>query len=250
MDLIIFAGPSLGVPDPTLSQRIDFREPAIRGDILSAALEEPTAIGLLDGVLETSASVWYKEIIFALAKGISVFGASSLGAIRAVELAPFGMVGIGDVFRSYRDGVLEDDDEIVLQHGPAELGFVTLSEAMVNVRATLRSATTASILTATEAEKLCTVAKALFYKDRMWDQIVASAEQVGLSRFVGDNLIAWVSKNSVDVKRQDAEELVRTILEWVPNPNLNRNFPVLSHTIYWNLLHQKMDNDVLNSLIQ
>jgi hypothetical protein len=248
MDLIIFAGPSLGVPDPTLAERIDFRGPAARGDIARAALEQPTAIGLIDGVLETSASVWHKEIIFALAKGIAVFGASSMGAIRAVELAPFGMVGIGEVFRTYRNGVSEDDDEIVLQHGPAEVGFVSLSEAMVNIRATLRSATVAGIVTVAEAKTLCRVAKALFYKDRTWERIVASAKDVGMSRSLLDDLIAWVPANSVDVKRQDAEELVRTMLEWIPNSKRSQSRPVLSHTVYWDLLCRHINIEVLNSI--
>jgi len=245
MDLIIFAGPSVGVPDPTLSQRIDFRGPAARGDIARAALEQPTAIGLIDGVLETSASVWHKEIIFTLAKGIFVFGASSMGAIRAVELAPFGMVGIGEVFRAYRDGATEDDDEIVLQHGPAEVGFVGLSEAMVNIRATMRSATAAGIVTPSEAETLCGVGKSLFYKDRTWERIAASAKEVGMSPSALNNLFAWVAANSVDVKRQDAQELIRTMLEWVQNSKSSQSRPVLSHTIYWDLLRRCIEKEVL-----
>ena len=250
MDMIIFAGPSLGVTDPRLVQRIDFRGPAACGDIARAALEQPIAIGLVDGVLETSASVWHKEIIFTLAKGISVFGASSIGAIRAVELAPFGMVGIGEVFRTYRDGVSEDDDEVVLQHGPAEVGFVGLSEAMVNIRATIRSATAAGVVTVIEAKTLCSVAKELFYKDRTWDRIVASAEDVGMSRFVLDKLIAWVPANSVDVKRQDAEELVLTMLKWVPSSTRtqSQSRPVLSHTVYWDLLCRHINIGVLDSI--
>ena len=41
---------------------------------------------------------------------------------------------------SFRDGVLQDDDEVAVLHGPEELGYPPLTEAMVNIRATLREA--------------------------------------------------------------------------------------------------------------
>jgi hypothetical protein len=241
VDLIIFAGPSLGTPNPALAKRIDFRGPAVCGDIARAVLEQPAAIGLVDGLLETSASVWHKEIIFALTKGIAVFGASSIGALRAAELAPFGMVGIGDVFGLFRDGVLEDDDEVVLQHGPAELGFVSLSEAMVNIRATAQSAATVGVLTAADAETLCRVAKALFYKDRTWEGIVHSATAAGVSWSTFDDLIAWLPANAIDVKRRDAQALVKAMLEYIPPLERRENLPVLSETIYWDRLRRSIE---------
>ena len=66
--------------------------------------------------------------------GVHVFGASSMGALRAAELHPFGMVGVGRVFEGYRAGVYEDDDEVAVVHASEEAGFAPLSEAMVNVR--------------------------------------------------------------------------------------------------------------------
>jgi hypothetical protein len=74
-----------------------------------------------------------------LAAGIPVYGAASMGALRAAELAQFGMVGVGRIFEAYRDGVLEpfdepfeDDDEVAVLHGPPELGHRAMSEALVN----------------------------------------------------------------------------------------------------------------------
>jgi hypothetical protein len=63
-----------------------------------------------------------------------------MGTIRAAELAPFGMIGIGKIFEAYRDGTYTDDDEVTLLHGPAAYGYVAMSEAMVNVRATVARA--------------------------------------------------------------------------------------------------------------
>ena len=69
-----------------------------------------------------------------------MFGAASMGALRAAELAAFGMEGVGAIFEAFREGVLEDDDEVAVIHGPAEFGYPVLSEAMVNIRRTLSDA--------------------------------------------------------------------------------------------------------------
>jgi hypothetical protein len=60
-----------------------------------AALAHPAAIGVIDGYFEVVPTVWHKEILWAMAQGIHVFGAASIGALRAAELDSFGMRGVG-----------------------------------------------------------------------------------------------------------------------------------------------------------
>jgi len=59
-------------------------------------------IGIVDGNFETVATVWHKEILWAMAQGIHVYGAASIGALRAAELAEFGMKGVGAIFRHFQ----------------------------------------------------------------------------------------------------------------------------------------------------
>ena len=75
------------------------------------------------------------------------------GRAAGAELAPFGMRGIGKVFAAYRDGcwpgdpgAFEDDDEVAVVHAPPELGGAALSDAMVDLRATLASAEAAGVV--------------------------------------------------------------------------------------------------------
>jgi hypothetical protein len=215
MTIVVFAGPSLGSPEGLAEEqalaRIHFRPPAACGDVLRAVRDRATAIGLVDGLFETTAAPWHKEILWALAEGVVVFGASSIGAIRAVELEPFGMHGVGRVFHEYRSGLLEDDDEIAVQHGPAETGYLMLSEAMVNVRATVAAACRTRVLDACHGDALVRSAKRLFYKDRTWERIVKDAVVLGLPGANTDDLTVWLRENRVDVKRQDAVELVSVL---------------------------------------
>src|SRR6185503_19851746 len=93
-------------------------------------------------------AVWHKEILWAMSEGIHVFVSGSMGALRAAELASFGMIGVGAVFEAYRDGVLEDDDEVAVVHAAAEHDYRAGSEALVNIRATLARARTEGVLDA------------------------------------------------------------------------------------------------------
>ena len=113
------------------------RGPARQGDIARAALEGASAIGLVDGLYEDVAAPWHKEILFALAQGVTVLGGASIGALRAAECAAFGMIGVGDIFESYVSGARVDDSDVAQLHAPAELDYAPLTEALVNVEATL-----------------------------------------------------------------------------------------------------------------
>jgi len=108
-----------------------------------------------------------------------VFGSASMGALRAAELASFGMEGVGAIFEAYRDGLLKDDDEVAVTHAPAEAGFAVQSEAMVNIRATLAAAEATGVLRPPSRVTLERIAKDLFYPDRTYPLILRHAAEQG-----------------------------------------------------------------------
>lgn len=210
--MIVFAGPSLCGADGSQGIGIELRPPVRQGDVYLATLEGPTAIGIIDGYFDGMPSVWHKEILWAMSQGIAVLGASSMGALRAAELDTFGMIGIGSIYADYRDGSLEDDDEVALTHGPAELGFAPLSVAMVNVRATLRAASGEGILSTDEAELLIDRAKIIFFKDRSWDSILLGSELANCRPGYCADLLSWIASNEVDQKNSDARLLLDVLV--------------------------------------
>src|ERR1700728_3217539 len=106
MIAVSFAGPSLPPPAPPIAG-IEWRPPVRQGDLYLAALSRPAIIGVADGYFEIMPTVWHKEILWAMAQGIHVYGAASIGALRAAELDAFGMRGIGGIYQDLRDGGLE-----------------------------------------------------------------------------------------------------------------------------------------------
>ena len=176
MATIVFAGPSIfGFAAEELAG-LDLRPPAACGDLLAAAFEKPTQIALIDGVFENAPSVWHKEILFALSEGITVSGAASMGALRAAECAAFGMVGVGAIFDDYRSGRRSADADVAVIHAPAELGFRPLSEALVDVEATIRALRTKALITEAESQRFGEIAATLHFSRRTWSAILHTAE--------------------------------------------------------------------------
>src|SRR4051812_38972153 len=141
MTTVIFVGPSIRLADARATLDAVYLPPVKQGDLVSAITTyEPDVIGILDGEFSHTLSVWHKEILYALDRGIHVYGASSMGALRAAETDRYGMIGVGEVYRMYASGELTDDDEVALTHGTAEQHYRPVSDPLVNIRATLKLA--------------------------------------------------------------------------------------------------------------
>lgn len=208
--IAIFAGPSLRPADRPDDGELLWLPPVARGDVarLVAARRRPRAIAIIDGHFEGRPAVLHKEILWALAEGIPVWGAASMGALRAAELQAFGMVGVGRIFEWFRDGLLTDDDEVAVRHGPAALGWPPVSLPMVDLRATVDAALRAQILDAPTAAALIRAGKGIFYKERDWQAVLRAARHAGGDL---DRLAAFAARLpavKVSQKRLDALALL------------------------------------------
>jgi len=225
---VLFVGPSLPDAANFVTPDITVRPPATQGDILTAIKGGATAIGLIDGGFEYTASVWHKEILYGLARGVIVLGAASMGALRAAECHPFGMIGIGRIFEDYRDGVVIDDADVALMHAPAEMNYLPLTVPMVNVRATLLNALSKGLMTASEMDALERAAQAIFFKERDWKRILESCNSLNSRRKAA--ISRMLPTVAIDQKRRDAIELVErlTIADSEPMPVAKWTFQTTS----------------------
>jgi hypothetical protein len=215
VSVLVFVGPTLPAALLPAIPGLVALPPVAQGDVYRAAQRRPRAIGIIDGYFEGVPSVWHKEILWAMAEGIHVFGSASMGALRAAELCDFGMQGVGRIFEAYRAGTLppyagpfEDDDEVAVIHGPPETGYVALSEAMVNIRATLAEAEAEGVVEAAMRDGLAALAKGLFYHDRSYDRLLQLAAEAPLPAPQVAALRTWLPGGRIDQKRLDAEAML------------------------------------------
>jgi hypothetical protein len=211
VNAVVFTGPTLSAAEARRELAATYLPPAAEGDVYRAARKGPQVIGIIDGHFERQPAVWHKEVLWAMSRGIHVFGAASMGALRAAELEAFGMEGVGSIFDAYLTGALEDDDEVAVAQAPAELGFRALSDAMVDIRHTLERAVDARVLTTATGKALESIAKAMFYPDRRYARVLQSGREAGLPAAELDSFQAWLPAGCASLKREDALAMLRTI---------------------------------------
>jgi hypothetical protein len=243
MSACVFLGPTLSPADAAAVLPARYLPPASQGDVYRAVLElRPRAIGIVDGYFQWVPSVWHKEILWAMREGVHLFGAASMGALRAAELADFGMRGVGRIFEAYRRGTLgdsggepfEDDDEVAVVHGPAESGYIAVSEAMVNIRCTLASAQAAGVIGARAGVRLTAIAKALHFPERGYGLLLERARAEGLPAAELAALEAWLPAGRGNQKRADALALLESLRDFLAaDPEPARPAFAFEHTTLW-----------------
>lgn len=203
---ILFVGPTLPDAGAIVDPGITLRAPAQRGDIVKALEDGANVIGLIDGFFENVAPVWHKEILFALSKGVRVYGAASMGALRAAECAAFGMVGVGRIFEAYASGALADDAAVAQIHAPAELGYRPLSEPLVNIEVTLQALAESGAIDNAEHMALQACAGTMYFKSLSYASMVETAALPDPVRRPA--IAALLRAHAVNQKRIDALQLL------------------------------------------
>ena len=209
--IAVFAGPSLAgwVAVPPF----DRLPPAAACDMLRLLHGPPCTVVLIDGVFDAQRAVWHKEILLLMARGFRVIGAASMGALRAAELAPFGMIGCGAIFAAYESGRITADDEVAVTHAPAAYGAAPLSIAQVDVRAAIVAAVRAGIVDIDTARVLRAASAAIHFRDRTWAAIAAAEADCGATGFA-----AWARASVPGLKTADAHAALVLALALAPQP--------------------------------
>jgi hypothetical protein len=207
MHSIVFLGPTIPISEARKHfPEAEYVGPVKCGDIIRYTNNPDLfSIGIIDGLFQTVPAVFHKEILFAIAKGVHVFGAASMGALRAAELDIFGMVGVGEVYSAFKSGSLMDDDEVAIIHAPKELDYRPLSEAMVNIRASLHAAWEDASITTKTRDSLIAFAKSLYYPDRTAARIRDHANHMDKDEV----LVYLKGAGKVDLKKADAIEMLK-----------------------------------------
>ena len=200
--LAVFAGPSLPPHDRIPNAAVTYLEPASRGDVERAS-GEFDAVLLIDGVFHHDLAPSPKEC-YASTKQAHMFGASSMGALRAAECAPYGFLPLGAIARWYVEEIIDGDDEVAVLTHPVT--HVALTVPVVNVRNVARLAHRRGVLTADARDAWIAAARKIFYMDRTWDDAIDAAplrSRVALHE---------IAENEGDLKRWDARFALRSVL--------------------------------------
>ena len=204
--IIVFTGPSLLPEEAEKILKADYRPPVARGDVIAALKDDPDIIAVIDGVFHKKPAVSHKEILVALKKGVIMVGGASMGALRASELDDFGMVGIGQVYQDYRNGVIESDDDVAVVINPETLE--QLSEALISMNYTFKAAQDNGIIDEEVFQTLVKTAKSIYYPKRTYSRVFKDS---GLETESIKHFQKFLEDNRIDVKRADAIAVLKYI---------------------------------------
>ena len=206
--IIIYTGLSLPfseakeILDSHGDVEVIYKRPIQRGDLNLALKENPDIIAIIDGVFHQSSAVGHKEILNVIKKGIKVYGASSMGALRASELDVLGMTGVGYVYNQYASGEVDSDDDVAVMLDSDTLE--SLSEPLINMKYVFTNAVEENIITEDEKDELLAIAKETFYPKRNYAQTLSASN---LDAAKKDKLIDFI-RQSPDIKKEDAKKLL------------------------------------------
>ncbi|MFF0386925.1 TfuA-like protein [Streptomyces sp. NPDC004286] len=230
----VFVGPTLPGSEPLLAAPGVRPLPPVRhGDLFDTSIRSGDTALILDGVYHQAPALRHKEILGALDRGVRVIGAASIGALRAAELAPYGMVGVGRIYNDYVRGTIEGDDEVAVGQAP-DGDFRALTWPLVNLRHVLRLAQSHEVLDGERADRLLAALRAVYYPQRTWAAVRAVCRREDETAFV-----AWLAeqlqddRHFGDLKRADALAAVRTALGGEAVPSSSRRAPAPWSSAYF-----------------
>jgi hypothetical protein len=230
----VYVGPTLSGPEPLLATpRVRVRPPVRHGDLFDPQVRDGDTVLIIDGVYHQAPALRHKEILAAMGRGVRVVGAASIGALRAAELAPFGMLGVGRIYAAYVRGEIEGDDEVAVGQAP-DGAFGALTWPVVNLRHAIQVAVTDGVLDGERAAGLLQALRGVYYPQRTWAAVRAVCRRQGEHAFAD-----WLAarreqdKHFGDLKRADALAAVRTALDGNTPQNSPRLAPAVWETAYF-----------------
>ncbi|HEY0478883.1 MAG TPA: TfuA-like protein [Kofleriaceae bacterium] len=200
---VIFVGPSLPGSRP-VSPGLAYAPPARRGELAAAAQSGVAVIGLVDGLFYQDLAVTPREVRDAAAAGARLFGAASMGALRACD-CPDAMTGVGTVYQAFRDGSLTGEDEVAGTF--AADSYATLAFPLVQVRRAVALARRRHHVPASAASGFLARVSGMSFEQRTLPVLVELAAEL----LAGADIASLLRDPEADVKAQDARALVARV---------------------------------------
>ncbi len=249
-EIVIFLGPTISAAEARTHLDALYLPPAGQGDVVRAVLQHaPFVIAIIDGIFAQRPAVRHKEILWAIAGGVRVHGASSMGAIRAAELSDYGMVGHGFVFRWYRRNALADDADVAVPMAPPDFGSYALGDALIDIRLTLKKAEREGVIGRKLRVWLEHAARSLHFIERTYSNILSG---IGIDQQSTEEIQAfnnWLSNGIEKRKKLDAINLLKALSlsrHSMKQSPTNKNFE-LTDAFAFDLKYSHLFNEMFDS---
>lgn len=179
----IFVGPTLhrglAMKQQFLLDDFVVLPPAKRGDMQRLlGTSAPSTAVIVDGYFHLhTLAIGHAELRTALEQGWTIWGLSSMGAIRAAEMRPHGMRGFGQVYERYATDPRFRDDEVALLHQP-EPPYQSFSEPLVHLRALFDAMVHSGVLAPDRRDELIATLMPMWFGDRTLEYVTGRLAEI------------------------------------------------------------------------
>ncbi|MCX6997781.1 MAG: YcaO-like family protein [Kiritimatiellaeota bacterium] len=213
-DTIAFIGGSLPRAEAPPDPRLVYTTPVEQGDLLMAILAGFRNILILDGYFYSKFPCTTFEVVLALEQGLNVFGAASIGALRAVELDRYGMTGVGYVYDYLRRQPIKPYHIVAQTYTEDD---AALTRPLVEIIYFLECATSDGLLGAGEAEQCRAVADGIGFPLLSFDFFFRRLREAGsLAEPALRRLEDYYAREGAErfaIKQADARQLLACFRE-------------------------------------
>jgi TfuA protein len=202
---LVFAGGSVTRAEAPPDANLSWTGPAEQGDLLAAVLDGFETILVIDGYFYDRFPCTTFEVMLALEQGVRVFGSSSIGALRAVELDRCGMRGIGHVYDDLKRQAIKPYHVVAQTYDDRDRPLTT---PLVNVLRFLEWAEEGGVIDAAERSACVDVAEGIHFTALTFEAyfrcLLGGRDPQAAA---GLKLRTWFEERGAaafDVKKQDA----------------------------------------------
>jgi len=115
------------------------------------------------------------------------------------------MIGVGEIYESYRSGDLLEDEAVAVVHGPEDAGFMPLTLPTVEAVATIEALVSRGRIGTDESERLLEAVARTHFSVRTWRGVVEAAIADSATRA---RILSSLRRGHVERKRLDALTLL------------------------------------------
>jgi len=217
----VYIGPSLTVKEAEIILDAEYYPPIKRNDLAKIRHPKHYCIGIIDGVFHQDLAISIMEIREFIDKGGKVMGASSMGALRAMELMPMGMDGVGTIFKDYLKGKLTSDADVALAFSQETGQALTIPT--VQVAHAVKVAKMQKWLPAKMARIALSRSRTIYYAERTL-QSLRNIWSECIPQNILKKLMSILEDPDQDPKRQDAKTLLKHLRMYLDETSSEDNF--------------------------
>ncbi|MBT3296014.1 MAG: hypothetical protein HN919_05230 [Verrucomicrobia bacterium] len=204
---LVCAGGSLSRDDAPHEDDQVWCGPAEQGDMVAAVLDGFETILLIDGYFYTKFPCTTFEVMVALEQGLNVCGTASIGALRAVELDRYGMIGVGYVYDYLKRQAIKPYHVVAQTYDAQDCALTT---PLIQILYFLSCAEDAGVVSPSERCALDALAGTIHFTCLSFDAFfrrVAAAQGDGIATALRTYL-ATAGDDGFDIKQRDALQLL------------------------------------------